>query len=42
VIFITGDTSDPNTLAFFTRNRLSYLAKPFERQELKEKVEALL
>jgi CheY-like chemotaxis protein len=41
-LFITGDTSDPNTTAFFNRNGLSYVAKPFERQELKEKVRELL
>lgn len=41
-LFITGDTSDPNTIAFFKRNGLSYIAKPFERQELKDKVRELL
>jgi CheY-like chemotaxis protein len=41
-IFITGDSSDQNTRAFLRRNNLSYIAKPFERTELLQKVKEAL
>ncbi len=41
-IFITGDSSDQNTRAFLRRNNLSYIAKPFEKTELMEKVKEIL
>ena len=41
-IFITGDTSDANTRAFLEQNNLSYITKPFDRETLLQKVNALL
>jgi PAS domain S-box-containing protein len=42
VLFITGDSSDSNTRAFLVRNNLSYIAKPFEKNELLENIKVLL
>ncbi len=41
-IFITGDTSDANTRAFLEHNKLAYITKPFDREILLQKVNALL
>jgi DNA-binding response OmpR family regulator len=41
-IFITGDTSDANTRAFLEQNKLAYITKPFDREILLQKVNALL
>ena len=35
ILFITGDTLTPSTLAFLDENRLPYLTKPFLVEELK-------
>jgi DNA-binding response OmpR family regulator len=42
IIFITGDTLAPRTLAFLESNKLPYLAKPFLVEELKLAVNRLL
>ncbi|HWG59833.1 MAG TPA: ATP-binding protein [Candidatus Acidoferrales bacterium] len=35
IVFVTGDTLAPRTLAFLRQNKLPYLAKPFLIEELK-------
>ena len=40
-IFITGDTSDTNTKDFLEKNNLSYITKPFDRETLLMKINAL-
>lgn len=42
VIFITGDTSAGDTKAYLEQNNLSYIAKPFDREVLLQKVQSLL
>ena len=42
ILFITGDTLAPRTLAFLEGNQLPYLIKPFLVEELKLAVSALL
>jgi two-component system, NtrC family, sensor kinase len=42
IIFITGDTLDPEALDFLEQNRLPYLAKPFLVEELQLAVNAAL
>lgn len=41
-VFITGDTSDSETMAFLNYQNLSYIAKPFSREALEEKVNWIL
>jgi PAS domain S-box-containing protein len=41
-LFITGDSADSNTRAFLRRNNLSYIVKPFEKNELLENIKELL
>jgi PAS domain S-box-containing protein len=42
VIFITGDTSDAQTGDFLAKNNLAYISKPFGRETLLKKVNAVL
>jgi DNA-binding response OmpR family regulator len=42
VLFITGDTSDPNTNEFLNNNGLSYINKPFNKETLLQKVNGIL
>jgi len=36
IIFMTGDTVNPETHSFFEDNKIRYLAKPFKIEEVKE------
>ncbi len=42
LIFITGDTSDANTRDFLEKYDLPYITKPFDRETLLKKVNALI
>ena len=42
IIFITGDTMGTDVKAFLAKNNLAYLAKPFDIEALKEKVDIIL
>lgn len=42
VAVITGDTSDAGTRAFLRENNLPFIAKPFGREQLLEKVNEVL
>jgi PAS domain S-box-containing protein len=42
IIFITGDTSDTTIKQFLNTNRISYIAKPFDRLSLENKVNEVL
>ena len=42
IMFITGDTVSAETIGFINANDIPYLAKPFEIQELLEKVRTQL
>ena len=42
IIFITGDVMGADIKVFLTRNKLSYLAKPFDIKLLKEKIEIIM
>ena len=41
-IFITGDTSDETTRVFLEKNKLTYVTKPFDKNNLMKKVQELL
>jgi len=38
IVFMTGDTVNPETHSFFTDNRIRYLTKPFKIEEIKDMV----
>lgn len=42
VVFVTGDTSDAVTKEFLTIHQIPFIAKPFDRKTLEEKVNAIL
>jgi DNA-binding response OmpR family regulator len=42
VIFITGDTSDPEVVHYLNQYNLSCITKPFDRERLLKKVQSLL
>jgi len=42
IIFITGDVMGIDTKAFLTQNNLTYFAKPFNIEALKEKINAIV
>jgi CheY-like chemotaxis protein len=42
IIFITGDVMGADIKNFLTQNGLAYLAKPFDIETLKEKINVVL
>ena len=42
IIFVTGDVMGADIKVFLTQNKLPYLAKPFDIELLKEKIEVIM
>jgi CheY-like chemotaxis protein len=42
IIFITGDVMGADIKVFLTQNKLPYLAKPFDIELLKDKIEVIM